>query len=126
MLLWELGFQKKPYENVPISQIQKHVLKGGREILDFGLCSNSIQREYRTIIELAWAQEPSLRPGIQHIFNMLQELYVKHVLQRGSPLLHPRISEFDESLHNLTISDRDISPISKVTPLTPFKEGLLA
>ncbi|RIA84487.1 kinase-like domain-containing protein [Glomus cerebriforme] len=124
MLLWELGFQKKPYENMNMSQIQKHVLKGGREILDFGLNPNSMQSEYRTIIELAWAQEPSLRPGIQHIFNMLQNLYEKHVLQRGSPSLQPKMDEFDENLQNLTVPD--IGHISKVTPLIPFKEGLLA
>ncbi|PKC14309.1 kinase-like protein [Rhizophagus irregularis] len=129
MLLWELGFQKKPYENMPISQIQKHVSRGGRETVDFGLSPNAIQKEYRSIIELAWAQEPSLRPGIQHIFNMLQELYEKHVLQRGSPLLRPKMNEIDESLHSLSITDRNIGPIPKVTPvtpLTPFKEGLLA
>ncbi|CAB5386958.1 unnamed protein product [Rhizophagus irregularis] len=129
MLLWELGFQKKPYENMPISQIQKHVSRGGRETVDFGLAPNAIQKEYRSIIELAWAQEPSLRPGIQHIFNMLQELYEKHVLQRGSPLLRPKMNEIDESLHSLSITDRNIGPIPKVTPvtpLTPFKEGLLA
>jgi hypothetical protein len=133
MLLWELGFQKKPYENMAISQIQKHVSRGGRETLDFSLSPNSIQniqKEYRTIIELAWAQEPSLRPGIQHIFNMLQELYEKHVLQRGSPLLRPKMNEIDESLHNLSITDRNIGPlppkVTPVIPLSPFKEGLLA
>src|SRR6266542_3752130 len=31
MLLWELDFQRKPYEDMTMKEIQKHVLKGRRE-----------------------------------------------------------------------------------------------
>ncbi|CAI2179866.1 5180_t:CDS:2 [Funneliformis geosporum] len=123
MLLWELGFQKKPYENMSISDIQKHVLKGKREILDEGLSPNLIKKEYCEIIKLGWEQEASLRPGIQQIFNMLQKLYEKHVL-RVSPHLRPKeeVIDVDEDIHNLSILDHD----KRVIPLTPFKEGLVA
>ncbi|RIA89121.1 kinase-like domain-containing protein, partial [Glomus cerebriforme] len=75
MLLWELGFQQKPYENKSLTKILEHVLNGGREKLDIGLYSNSIKKEYCEIIRLAWEQEPSFRPEIRRLFNMLQDLY---------------------------------------------------
>jgi tRNA A-37 threonylcarbamoyl transferase component Bud32 len=78
MLLWELGFQRKPYENKTFMEILEHVSNGGRESLIIESGSNSIQEEYFAIIKLAWVQEPSLRPGIQQLFNMLQELYENH------------------------------------------------
>jgi hypothetical protein len=81
MLLWELGFQKIPYEEMSMNEISKYVLNGGREALNIESCSNSIQKGYYSIIKLAWDQEPSLRPGVQHILNMLQELYEKHIVQ---------------------------------------------
>jgi hypothetical protein len=107
MLLWELGFQKKPYENMSISEIQKHVQKGDRETI---LCLDPIQTEYCEIIQLGWVQEPSLRPGIQQIFNMLQGLYEKHVLKSS-----------DDDIPNFSIPGHN-----SIIPLTPFKEGLLA
>ncbi|GBB84210.1 hypothetical protein RclHR1_10830001 [Rhizophagus clarus] len=80
MLLWELGFQRIPYESMSTIEILKHVLNGSRESLDIESCSNSIQKGYYSIIGLAWNQEPSLRPGVQHILNMLQSLYEKHIV----------------------------------------------
>ncbi|CAG8593609.1 6093_t:CDS:2 [Funneliformis caledonium] len=123
MLLWELGFQERPYDDKSISEIQKHVLKGHRERLDDGLSSNQIKKEYFAIIKLGWEQEPSLRPGIQQIFNMLQKLYEKHVL-KYSPRLRPKEEDIDvdEEIQNLSVLDHD----KKVIPLTPFKEGLVA
>ncbi|RIA88011.1 hypothetical protein C1645_776035 [Glomus cerebriforme] len=81
MLLWELDFQRKPYEEMTMMEILKHVSNGGRETLDTESCSNSIQKGYYSIIKLAWDQAPSLRPVVQHIFNMLQKLYDKHIVQ---------------------------------------------
>ncbi|CAI2191348.1 20312_t:CDS:2, partial [Funneliformis geosporum] len=108
MLLWELGFQKKPYENMNITEIQKHVQKGDRETFDS--ISRPIQTEYCEIIKLGWVQEPSLRPGIQQIFNMLQELYEKHILKNS-----------DEDKPNFSIPVHD-----SIIPIIPFKEGLVA
>ncbi|CAB5386953.1 unnamed protein product [Rhizophagus irregularis] len=97
MLLWELGFQRKPYENMDFMEILNHVLNGGRESLDIESGSNSIQEEYFAIIKLAWVQEPSLRPGIQQLFNLLQELYENHNI---FPLLHPIPSHVVERSQN--------------------------
>ncbi|CAI2173294.1 5927_t:CDS:2 [Funneliformis geosporum] len=106
----ELGFQKKPYENMNITEIQKHVQKGDREKFDSISRPDPIQTEYCEIINLGWVQEPSLRPGTQKIFNMLQELYEKHILKNS-----------DEDKPNFSI------PVhNSIIPITPFKEGLVA
>jgi len=51
MLLWELAFQKFPYKDMGISEIQKHVLSGKREILNFPLSSYGVEKEYGNIIK---------------------------------------------------------------------------
>ncbi|RIA89126.1 kinase-like domain-containing protein [Glomus cerebriforme] len=113
MLLWELCFQRKPYEDMTMTEIQRHVLDGNRETLDDGSCSNPIQEEYYSIIKLAWEQEPSLRPGIHHLFNMLQKSYENHINKYS--LFHPTIMNMNFDIDNPSIA-----------PLTPFNEGLRA
>ncbi|GBB93292.1 hypothetical protein RclHR1_21450001 [Rhizophagus clarus] len=100
MLLWELGFQKKPYQDMTMLEIQKHVLKGCREILNIDSYSNPIQKEYCSIIKLAWEHEPSLRPGIHHLFNMLQRSYENHIPLLFYPTITSETSliSFDEGL----------------------------
>jgi TPR repeat protein len=119
--------------------VQKHVLKGKRETLNFGgLNPHPIQREFGEIIKLAWQQDPSLRPGIQLLFNMLQESYEKNVLSnKGSPLMRP-LKEKDNTTENPTgdtdLNDLQLSdpedqnePIPQIiVPLIPVKEGLQA
>jgi serine/threonine protein kinase len=138
MLLWELAFQKVPYEGKSMLEIQRHVLKGNRETLDFGgLSPHPIQREFGEIIKLAWQQDPSFRPGIQSLFNMIQVSYEKNVLSnKGSPLMRPlkekdnvvEYSTGDADLDELCLSDSEDQnePFSLVVPLIPVKEGLQA
>ncbi|POG60396.1 kinase-like domain-containing protein [Rhizophagus irregularis DAOM 181602=DAOM 197198] len=154
MLLWELAFQKIPYEGMSMLDIQKHVLKGKRETLNFGLSPHPIQREFGEIIKLAWQQDPSLRPGIQLLFNKLQESYEKNVLSnKGSPLMRPlkekentiNSTTGDEELVGSFLSDsedqNELTPpiviplipqakakeiLETVVPLIPVKEGLRA
>ncbi len=64
MLLWELGFQRKPNEDMTMKEIQKHVLEGRRENLNVESYSNSPQKEYYSIVKLAWEHELSSHPGI--------------------------------------------------------------
>jgi serine/threonine protein kinase len=124
MLLWELGFQRKPYEDKTLTGILEHVLKGNRETLDIELHSNPIKKEYCNIVKLAWNQKPSFRPGIRHLFNMLQDLYdnhVIHVLEKGfSP-----INQVEKS-QDLDLDISNYFPTPSFTPLIPFEEGLQA
>jgi TPR repeat protein len=104
-------------------EVQKHVLKGGREKLE--LHPNPIQKGYYEIVKLAWQQEPSLRSEIQVLFNMLQELYENHVLNKGSP--RPLKETENEGIQELEMPDTDYSNATQVVvPLLPVKEGLKA
>jgi hypothetical protein len=44
MLLWELAFEKIPYENWDMNRIREHVLDNKREKITFGKESSSIQK----------------------------------------------------------------------------------
>ena len=48
MLLWELAFRRFPYKDWEISQIQEHVLEGGRETLNF---SSTVGKKFGKIIK---------------------------------------------------------------------------
>jgi hypothetical protein len=52
MLLWELAFEKIPYENWSVERIKKWVLSGKRERLVFGEKPEieALQKEYKQII----------------------------------------------------------------------------
>ena len=51
MLLWELAFQRFPYKGLEISRIQEHVLKGGRESLNFPSSPYGVEKEFGNIIK---------------------------------------------------------------------------
>ncbi|GBB84101.1 hypothetical protein RclHR1_10730004 [Rhizophagus clarus] len=139
MLLWELAYQKIPYDGMSMLDIQRHVLKGQRETFGPDLSPHPIQREFSEIIKLAWQQDPSLRPGIQLLFSMLQESYEKNVLSnKGSPLMRP-FREKDNHATEGTTGDTDLDELCLsdpedqnesisiiVVPLIPVKEGLQA
>lgn len=44
MLLWELAFEKVPYENWDMNKIRDHVLANKREKISFGKESSNIQK----------------------------------------------------------------------------------
>ncbi|POG68508.1 hypothetical protein GLOIN_2v230413 [Rhizophagus irregularis DAOM 181602=DAOM 197198] len=50
MLLWELAFQRFPYEDMEIDEIKKHVLSDKREHLNFLSSSYGVEKEYGNII----------------------------------------------------------------------------
>ena len=68
MLLWELAFQKFPYKDMEISEIQKHVLNGKREILNFPLSSYGVEKEYGNII----------KAGMSFFFKFSKIIYFKY------------------------------------------------
>ncbi|RHZ83968.1 hypothetical protein Glove_86g161 [Diversispora epigaea] len=77
MLLWELLFQKIPYENKDMNQIKDHVLKGGRENIDMNCSSQetrTIQKKFFKIIISAWQQDIDIRASLMKIFLKLQKL----------------------------------------------------
>ncbi|RHZ83941.1 hypothetical protein Glove_86g227 [Diversispora epigaea] len=91
MLLWELLFQKIPYENKDMNQIKDHVLKGCREtiIMNFSSQENrKIQNKFFKIIISAWQQDINIRASLFDIFLKLQKLAANYPIDT-SPTLNP-------------------------------------
>ncbi|RHZ71456.1 hypothetical protein Glove_258g53 [Diversispora epigaea] len=77
MLLWELTFQKIPYNNLNIEEVKKTVLGGKRETFRFEKGSSELlklQKKLRKIIENAWDDVPYVRNSSQTIFTKFVKL----------------------------------------------------
>ncbi|CAG8626545.1 10003_t:CDS:2, partial [Diversispora eburnea] len=77
MLLWELVFEKIPYEKWNIMQIKEHVLAGNREKITWGKASpdvEKLQKGLAKIIVSAWKGDPAVRASLQNIFINLDHL----------------------------------------------------
>ncbi|RIB01797.1 kinase-like domain-containing protein [Gigaspora rosea] len=83
MLLWELCYEKIPYENLETKDIMDHVRKGKREKLLIGRGKQSedkeIQKEFAGIINETWYDEPQMRISISALFLELSKLKAKYV-----------------------------------------------
>ncbi|CAG8492400.1 11671_t:CDS:2 [Dentiscutata erythropus] len=81
MLLWELTFEKIPYEDISnINQIKKNVTNGIRERINFGLTTpehQRIQNGLKEIIIAAWKEKQQDRILLVDIFNKLYNLSLK-------------------------------------------------
>src|SRR5687768_4541827 len=119
MLLWELLFEKIPYEDWDVTRIKEHVLDNKREKITFGRANPNIQKlqqNYAKIIvsgkiiniyiyilgirkviyklkkksPLAWQDDPILRASLQQIFLDLHALHKEFCsLATTSPPLKP-------------------------------------
>ncbi|CAI2187052.1 5592_t:CDS:2 [Funneliformis geosporum] len=138
MLLWELAFQKFPYKDWEISHIQEHVLKGGRETLNFPLGQYGVERKFGNIIKAAWQQDPSLRPELNYLFNDLEQLSAPWTLQSPgliakktidediNPIETPhRRSSSYESFDLPSTPDFDLDQIT-VMPMMKLEDGITA
>ncbi|RHZ81916.1 hypothetical protein Glove_116g34 [Diversispora epigaea] len=77
MLLWELIFQKIPYNDLNIEEVKKTVLGGKRETFRFEKGSSELlklQKKLKKIIENAWDNEPNVRNSSQTIFTKFVKL----------------------------------------------------
>ncbi|RHZ84021.1 hypothetical protein Glove_86g158 [Diversispora epigaea] len=91
MLLWELLFQKIPYEDNDMNKIKDHVLKGGRETIVMNISSQEnrkIQNKFSKIIIAAWQQDVNIRASLLDIFLKLQKLAANYPMDT-SPTLNP-------------------------------------
>ncbi|RIA81175.1 kinase-like domain-containing protein [Glomus cerebriforme] len=117
MLLWELAFEKIPYENWDMNTIRDYVLDKKREKITFGKESPHIQKlqsDYAKIIVAAWQDDPQIRAGLQQIFLDLHAMYTEFCssLVPTSPDLKP-----DKSL------DLDGSKAAAAVPVSVSDEG---
>ncbi|KAF0458277.1 kinase-like protein [Gigaspora margarita] len=98
MLIWELCYEKVPYEGWDEPRIKDHVLKGKRENVSEGRFKNSeekeIQIEFIKIINKAWHHSPNSRISIEELSYKLDELAKKHPLLPDTQLLQNNTLNF--------------------------------
>ncbi|CAB5342216.1 unnamed protein product [Rhizophagus irregularis] len=124
MLLWELAFEKIPYQGWEPKKIVKHVTEGHRERIS----TPKICQEYKKIINDTWKQEPQERISFMKLLDMLEELNNSIRMQENnsSDILYDK---FDLNGSKET-SDADLELpdkiISSVKPVISIEEGIQA
>ncbi|RIB23417.1 kinase-like domain-containing protein [Gigaspora rosea] len=90
MLIWELCYERVPYEGWDVPRIKDHVLQGKRENVSEGIFKNSEEKEilieFIKIIKKAWLHVPNLRISIAELSYKLDELAEKYPLPHDMPL----------------------------------------
>ncbi|RHZ75869.1 hypothetical protein Glove_209g135 [Diversispora epigaea] len=138
MLLWELVFEKIPYEKWDIFKIKDHVLAGNREKITFGKAEpdvRKIQKGLAKIIMSAWQGDPAIRASLQNIFINLDHLYNKYCTGKETvpKLLPDKELDLDgsASISRSELPDIDVDfNIDEQTPKIPqiisLEEGIAA
>ncbi|CAG8572792.1 10505_t:CDS:2 [Gigaspora margarita] len=103
MLIWELCYEKLPYEDWNIQKISDHVLSRKREKLLTGEFidpnDKKIQEEFIKIIESTWKHMPQERTGVAELQKVLEQLAATYPIPPGAPiLLDDKTLNFDGSL----------------------------
>ncbi|RIA88669.1 kinase-like domain-containing protein [Glomus cerebriforme] len=119
VLLWELAFEKVPYESLEVDQIKDFVIKGGREVIKFGDSTpeiSKLQEEYKRIIEHTWKDIPQERISFLKALDMLEELHssIQNMFDENLQF------DFDGSKDSLIIPD------DLIIQIIPLVKGILA
>ncbi|CAG8435658.1 8673_t:CDS:10 [Funneliformis mosseae] len=107
MFLWELSFNRIPYENLDPEGIEEHVLKGNRETLEFEKGPSDIIEGFTKIITLAWQEDHRIRPKDPAVTRILESL-VKSRSNKGISPMVPYEQNKTVTVTSLEIS-RNIS-----------------
>ncbi|POG68498.1 kinase-like domain-containing protein [Rhizophagus irregularis DAOM 181602=DAOM 197198] len=128
MLLWELAFQRFPYKDMEIYEIKKHVLSGKRENLNFPSSSYGVEKEYGNIIRAAWLFDPSLRPELSYLFNVLEYLRSPLISDRLPRGLNPKRSDMEVTPIELPPGDIefDLDQMDFILPMMKLEDGISA
>ncbi|CAG8518056.1 33977_t:CDS:2, partial [Racocetra persica] len=106
MLLWELAYQKIPYEGMDEKEIITHVVQGGRE--DLKPSGSKIQKEFIKIIEKGWEHKAEKRISLDIILSKLSEL---DSMSTDQPSSFVKDQNLIENLsHGLIIDIKKIQP----------------
>ncbi|CAG8544651.1 9908_t:CDS:10 [Diversispora eburnea] len=134
MLLWELLFQKIPYEDKDMNEIKDHVLRGGRENITMHFSSQetqTIQNKFFKIIIAAWQQDIDIRASLMQIFLKLQKLAANYPMDT-SPTLNPLGSLYGSqviesiSIRTSTTELPDSFQNFTLPTIVPLEEGIEA
>ncbi|CAG8518003.1 11739_t:CDS:10 [Funneliformis mosseae] len=137
MLLWELAFEKIPYERWDMAKIKEHVLSNKREKITFGGENpdiQNLQKSYAKIIVSAWQDDPQIRASLQQIFLNLHDLYTTHCSSGYNTSLALKPLDLDGSkavsvsdIGGLDLPDFDMEfSISAVQEIMSLEEGIKA
>ncbi|RHZ75819.1 hypothetical protein Glove_209g128 [Diversispora epigaea] len=137
MLLWELVFEKIPYEKWDILKIKEHVLAGNREKITFGKAEpdvRNIQKGLAEIIMSAWQGDPAIRASLQNIFINLDHLANKYCTGKETvpKLLPDKELDLDGSPRALSISKSELPDIDvdfnidEIPQIISLEEGIAA
>ncbi|EXX55828.1 kinase-like domain-containing protein [Rhizophagus irregularis DAOM 181602=DAOM 197198] len=129
MLLWELVFEKIPYQGWEAKKIVEHIAEGHRERITFESSTPKIcQEEYKKIINDTWKQEPQERISFMKLLDMLEGLYNSiRIADNNSLDILPDKLELSGSKEtsdaDLGLTDKNVSPIK---PVISIEEGIQA
>ncbi|CAG8494190.1 7731_t:CDS:2 [Dentiscutata heterogama] len=88
MLIWELCYEKIPYESLQMKDIAEHILSGKREKLLIGNLNNpvdeQIQKEFIEIIDEAWRHNPDQRIDLSNLHRKLETLAASNPITPSS------------------------------------------
>ncbi|CAG8600476.1 22819_t:CDS:2 [Cetraspora pellucida] len=116
MLLWELAYQKVPYETIsPKQAIREFVIKGNREVLEHKHGPSYVPKAFTKIIKNAWQGNPIDRPNFQVLLEELEKLCKKY----DSTSID---SSTFEAVEETTDSESESSINRTVHPVIPFEE----
>ncbi|CAG8801201.1 11293_t:CDS:2, partial [Gigaspora margarita] len=140
MLIWELCYEKIPYEGWNIQKIFEHVSSGRREKLSCQKFKKEedkkIQEEVIKIIEKSWQHVPYQRIEIANLYQKLEKLSEKYQVGLNEPLLEKnKTLDFEEDkdepifyknspVNPLFVEDKQLkSPVIMPT-IIPLEEGI--
>ncbi|GBB95585.1 hypothetical protein RclHR1_02570019 [Rhizophagus clarus] len=129
MLIWELAFERIPYQGWETKKIVMHVAEGRRERITFKSSTPKIcQDEFKKIINDTWKQEPQERISFMKLLDMLEELYnsIRISDNNSSGTFPDKLGLFRSNVTSdadLELPDKIISPIK---PVISIEEGIQA
>ncbi|RIA92121.1 kinase-like domain-containing protein [Glomus cerebriforme] len=96
MLLWELDFERIPYQDWNVQKIKNHVLNNNRENLNDE--STNDKELYLEIIKNTWNQKPEDRYRFSNVFNKLENLTFSYYKNGISLKLVPKFTPYSKTI----------------------------
>ncbi|RHZ77742.1 hypothetical protein Glove_173g21 [Diversispora epigaea] len=120
MLVWELSYQKVPYANMKVKEIQNHVKSKKRETLEILSHQNPIAVEFANLIKKAWEDDPALRPSDVQVQSLIKTLCESYLT--GNSPSNSHLDDFDVK----TTPDKNDIPLPMISIIKPFADGITA
>ncbi|CAG8737497.1 12297_t:CDS:2 [Rhizophagus irregularis] len=108
--------------------VQCEIFSGKRENLNFPSSSYGVEKEYGNIIRAAWLFDPSLRPELSYLFNVLEYLRSPLISDRLPRGLNPKRSDMEVTPIELPPGDIefDLDQMDFILPMMKLEDGISA